>query len=116
MRGANANANNANARIIKWRLDKTFQSFTGRGLQFAQPIRTGALYSAQESTISQQALKMGVKVPGTKCSFWCERNIRGTNGTKREKYGEKYREKYSGVNAAFVPETFRISLHRGDTC
>ena len=38
---------------------------------------------------------MGVKVPGTKCSFWCERKIRGTNGTKREKYGEKY----SGVNA-----------------
>ena len=38
---------------------------------------------------------MGVKVPGTKYSFWCERNIRGTNGTKREKYGEKY----SGVNA-----------------
>ena len=28
--------------------------------------------------------------------FWCERDIRGTNGTKREKYGEKY----SGVNAA----------------
>ena len=22
-----------------------------------------------------------------KCSFWCERDIRGTNGTKREKYG-----------------------------
>ena len=39
---------------------------------------------------------MGVKVPGTKYSFWCERDIRGTNGTKREKYGEKY----SGVNAA----------------
>ena len=37
---------------------------------------------------------MGVKVPGTKYSFWCERNIRGTNGTKREKYAEKY----SGVN------------------
>ena len=50
----------------------------------------------QESTISQQALKMGVKVPGTQYSFWCERDIRGTNGTKREKYGEKY----SGVNAA----------------
>ena len=49
----------------------------------------------QESTISQQALKMGVKVPSTKYSFWCERNIRGTNGTKQEKYGEKY----SGVNA-----------------
>ena len=39
---------------------------------------------------------MGVKVPGTKYSFWCERNIRGTNGTKREKFGEKY----SGVNAS----------------
>ena len=38
---------------------------------------------------------MGVKVPGTKYSFWCERDIRGTNGTKREKYGGKY----SGVNA-----------------
>ena len=38
---------------------------------------------------SQQALKMGVKVPGTKYSFWCERDIRGTNGTKWEKYGVK---------------------------
>ena len=47
---------------------------------------------------SQQALKMGVKVPGTRYSFWCERDIRGTNGTKREKYGEKY----SGMNAANV--------------
>ena len=91
-----ANANNANARIIKWRLYKTFQSCTGRGLQFAQPIRTGALFFPQESTISQQALKMGVKIPEIKCSFWCECDIRGTNGTKREKYGEKY----SGVNAA----------------
>ena len=45
---------------------------------------------------SQRALKMGVKVPEIKYSFWCERDIRGTNGTKREKYGEKY----SGVNAA----------------
>ena len=35
---------------------------------------------------------MGVKVPEIKYSFWCERDIRGTNGTKREKY--------SGVNAA----------------
>ena len=34
---------------------------------------------------------MGVKVLGTKYSFWCERKIPGTNGTKREKY--------SGVNA-----------------
>ena len=50
----------------------------------------------QESTISQQALNMGVKVPGMKSSFWCERDIRGTNKTKREKYGEKY----SGVNTA----------------
>jgi len=50
----------------------------------------------QDSTTSQQALKMGVKVPGTQDSFWCERGIRGTNGTKREKYAEKY----SGVNAA----------------
>ena len=39
---------------------------------------------------------MGVKVPGLKYSFWCERDIRGTNGTKREKHGEKY----SGVNTA----------------
>ena len=39
---------------------------------------------------------MGVKVCEIKCSFWCECDIRGTNGTKREKYGEKY----SGVNAA----------------
>ena len=43
-----ANANNANARIIKWRLYKTFQSFTGRGFQFAQPIRTGALFSPRK--------------------------------------------------------------------
>ena len=55
-------------------------------------------FHPQESTISQRALKMGVKVPEMKCSFWCECDIRGTNGTKREKYGEKY----SGVNAAFV--------------
>ena len=41
---------------------------------------------------------MGVKVPEIKYSFWCERNIRGTNRTKREKYGEKY----SGVNAAIA--------------
>ena len=41
---------------------------------------------------------MGVKVPEIKYDFWCERDIRGTNGTKREKYGEKY----SGVNAARV--------------
>ena len=53
-------------------------------------------FCPQECNISQQALKMGVKVPGTKYSFWCERDIRGTNGTKGEKYGEKY----SGVNAA----------------
>jgi len=56
----------------------------------------------QESTISQQAPKMGVKVTGTQYSFWCERDIRGTNGTKCEKYGDKYGEKYSGVNAAIV--------------
>ena len=47
---------------------------------------------------------MGVKVPGIKCSFWCESDIRGTNGTKREKYGEKY----SGVNA---PNEEIISIH-----
>ena len=41
---------------------------------------------------------MEVKVPEMKCSFWCECDIRGTNGTKHEKYGEKY----SGVNAANV--------------
>jgi len=35
---------------------------------------------------------MGGKVPEMKCSFWCERDIRGTNATKGEKY--------SGVNAA----------------
>ena len=35
----------------------------------------------------QQALEMGVKVLGTKYSFWCERKIPGTIGTKREKYG-----------------------------
>ena len=45
---------------------------------------------------------MGVKVPGTKYSFWCERDIRGTNGTKCEKYGEKY----SGVNAAHESGAF----------
>ena len=39
---------------------------------------------------------MWVKVPEIKYDFWCERDISGTNGTKREKYGEKY----SGVNAA----------------
>jgi len=39
---------------------------------------------------------MGVTFPEMKYSFWCERDISGTNGTKREKYGEKY----SGVNAA----------------
>ena len=60
----------------------------------------------QESTISQQALKMGVKVPEMKCSFWCERDIRGTNGTKREKYGEKY----SGVNTAI--ERSKVLLRR----
>ena len=43
-------------------------------------------FSPQESTISQQALEMGVKVPEMKSSFWCERDMRGTNGTKREKY------------------------------
>ena len=36
---------------------------------------------------------MGVKVPGTKYSIWCELDIRGTNGTKREKY--------SGVNVPY---------------
>ena len=46
--------------------------------------------------------KNGGKVPGTQYSFWCERDIRGTNGTKRE----KYREKYSGVNAAKVSLIF----------
>ena len=45
---------------------------------------------------------MGVKVPEMKCSFWCEHDIRGTNGTKREKYGEKY----SGVNAANETQAF----------
>ena len=59
-------------------------------------------FSPQESTISQQALKMGVEVPGLKYSFWGERDIRGTNGTKCEKYGEKY----SGVNAALFPSSF----------
>ena len=49
-------------------------------------------------TTPQQALKMGVKVPGTQYSFWCERDIRGTNGTKREKYGEKS----CGVNTPVV--------------
>ena len=49
-------------------------------------------FHPQESTISQQALKMGVKVPEIKYDFWRERDISGTNGTKREKY--------SGVNAA----------------
>jgi len=39
---------------------------------------------------------MGVKVPEIKYDFWCERDIRGTHGTKSKKYGEKY----SGVNAA----------------
>ena len=62
----------------------------------------------KESTISQQALKMGVKVPEIKYSFWCEREIRGTNGTKREKYGEKY----SGVNAAIVPTKVGMSVMR----
>ena len=55
-------------------------------------------FHPQKSTLSQQALKMGVKVPEMKYDFWCERDIRGTHGTKREKYGEKY----SGVNAAIV--------------
>ena len=39
---------------------------------------------------------MGGKVPEMKFSLWGERDIRGTNVTKREKYGEKY----SGVKAA----------------
>ena len=37
---------------------------------------------------------MGVKVLGTKYTFWRERKIPGTIGTKREKY--------SGVNAPIV--------------
>ena len=41
---------------------------------------------------------MGVKVPEIKYDFWCECDIRGTKGTKREKYGEKY----SDVNAALA--------------
>ena len=57
--------------------------------------------------ISQRALKMGVKVPESKYDFWCERDIRGTNGTKREKYGEKY----SGVNAAIV---FFLTKYRSE--
>ena len=59
---------------------------------------------------------MGVKVPEMKYSFWCERDIRGTNGTKREKYGEKY----SSVNAARKPridnsqlvEAFKATLQK----
>ena len=49
---------------------------------------------------------MGVKVPGTKYSFWCECDIRGTIRTKWEKYGEKY----SGVNAA------NMATQSGETC
>ena len=46
--------------------------FTGRGLQFAQPIRNWNLFL--------QGLRRGEKVPEKK-SFWCERNIPGTIGT-----------------------------------
>ena len=97
MHWANANANNANARIIKWRLYKTLLYGAWFAIRLAN--QNWGTFFPQEITISQQALKMGVKVPGTKYSFWCERDIRGTNGTKREKYGEKY----SGVNAANEP-------------
>jgi len=55
-------------------------------------------FHPQKSTLSQLALRMGVKVPKIKYDFWCERDIRGTHGTKREKYGGKY----SGENAALV--------------
>ena len=55
---------------------------------------------------------MGVKVPSTKYSFWCERDIRGTNGTKREKYGEKY----SGVNAPASVTPRSSFRHGGGVC
>ena len=52
-------------------------------------------FSPQESTISQQALKMWVKVPEMKCSLWCERDITELNA--------KSTKKHSGVNAPNGP-------------
>ena len=85
MCGANANANNANASKYNGGFTKVL-----RGVVCNSPSQ----------------LKMGIKVPGTQYSFWCERKIRSTNGTKRGKYGEKY----SGVNApiAIVERTMVI--------
>ena len=56
------------------------QKFYGAWFAIRPANQNWGTFLPQESTISQQALKMGVKVPGTKYSFWCE----------REKYGEKY--------------------------
>ena len=64
---------------------KNLSEFYGAWFAIRPANQNWGTFPPQDSTTSQQALKMGVKVPGTKYSFWCERNIRSTNGTKGEK-------------------------------